>query len=103
MKAVINSASKQTLPRFNKDTNQDELAVMVVVEVDFVREDGGLAGSQSYAVLPEQLGEDPLAYFQAQADALQADEDQAKAAKPVEEQSKAADAAITKLMSNSNE
>ncbi len=98
MKAVIISAEKQMLPRYSAATNQDEPTLMVVTMVEFRLDDGTPYHTQTYARLPEELGEDPKAYFQAQADAMQADIEHGKVQSAVDASSKLADDKINQLM-----
>lgn len=99
MKAVILNADKQILPRYNKDTEQDEDTLMVVVQVAFQNDDGSTHHTQTYARLPEESGDDPKSYFQDQADAMQADIDNSEATAQTVEDSALADEVISKLTS----
>jgi hypothetical protein len=71
---------------------------MVVTMVEFRLDDGTPYHTQTYARLPEELGEDPKAYFQAQADAMQADIEHGKVQSAVDASSKLADDKINQLM-----
>jgi len=79
MIAKIISAEKQTIPRYNNETGIDEPTIMVVTTVEFYKDDGSLYYTQSYAQRPEDMGEDPIAYFKAQAAAMQSDLDDQQA------------------------
>lgn len=98
MKAKIISAEKQTLPRYSTDAGQDEPTLMVVATVEFTLDDGTPHHTQTYARLPEELGDDPKAYFQAQADAMQADLDHSQVQAVVDASSKLADEKINQLL-----
>ncbi len=100
MKYKILSADKQTLPRFNNETNQDEPAVMVVTKVEFLTDDGQVVHTQEYAHLPEDVSPE---YFQAQADAMQSDLDNAQATAGTQAASKLADEKIQQLTTQPNE
>ncbi len=97
MKANILSAEKQTLPRYNNETNQDEPTLMVVTKVEFRTDDGSLYHTQTYAQLPEEVSKD---YFQKQADAMQADIEHSKIQSAIDQTSKLADEKINQLLSN---
>lgn len=75
MIAKIISAEKQTIPRYNNETEVDEPTIMVVTKVEFYKDNGDLYYTQSYAQRPEDMGEDPTAYFKAQAVVMQKDLD----------------------------
>jgi hypothetical protein len=100
MKFKILSADKQTLPRYNNQTNQDEPTIMVVTQVEFYTDDGQLFHTQEYAHLPEDVSPE---YFQAQADAMQADLDHAKANADTQAASDLADKKIQELTTLTNQ
>lgn len=97
MKATILKAEKQTLPRYNAETNEDEPTLMVVTTVEFSLDDGTPYHTQTYAQLPEEVSKD---YFQKQADAMQADIEHAKVQSAVDAASNVADEKINELLSN---
>jgi hypothetical protein len=100
MQAIITNAEKQTLPRFNNETNQDEPTVMVVVTVDFKKDDGTLALEQTYSYLPADLPTDPTelqAVFDKQAAAMQADLDISQVQQQTDQQSQVADEVVQSL------
>jgi hypothetical protein len=99
MKYKILSADKQTLPRFNNQTNQDEPSVMVVTKVEFSTDDGHVVSVQEYAHLPEDVSPE---YFQAQANAMQNDLDNAQATVGTQAASKLADEKLQQLTTQSN-
>jgi hypothetical protein len=94
MKVNILKSSRQTLPRYNSKTNQDEHTVMVVTEVAFINGKGKKVYSQTYAQLPEEVNPK---YFQAQADAMQDDLDHTAIQSVVDEQAKLADDKVEQL------
>lgn len=76
MKAIITNAAKRVQPRYNRETNQDEPVLMVVLDVEYRNDDGTLHSAQSYARLPSELDpENPWAEFEATANVLQSEID----------------------------
>lgn len=64
MKAVIVKSEKQTIPQFNAATGKDEPTRVVVTHVHFVKDDGSVYHSQTFAQRPEEIdAENPRAYF----------------------------------------
>ena len=99
MIAVIKSAVKTAYPITDVDSGEINLTTMIVVEVDFNNDDGSNYSHQSYAVKPEDLGNEPKEYFQRQADTMQVDIDLAEQNAPQAQDQAAADEAIAKLLS----
>jgi len=99
MKAVITNAEKQTIPQFNKATNQDEPTLVVTTTVNFYNDDGTLYLTQSYAQRPEEIDtENPQAYFDRQAEILQNDIEGRISNAEKEATSELADEIVEKLM-----
>lgn len=98
MKANITNVEKWVIPQWDGEQGADVDTLMVVVSVDFVKADGTIYLSQIYARRPEEFdAENPTAYFDAQADALQADIDNAEETKEIQQDSKKADDIINKI------
>ncbi len=55
MKAIIRSATKETLPRYFADVDKNVDTIVVVVAVDFVDDEGNITLSQKYSRLPEDF------------------------------------------------
>lgn len=101
MKAKIVQVQKQTLPLYDSKTQKDELTLVVVTTVEFYKDDGTLYHTQSYAQRPEEIDpENPKAYFDRQAQAMQADVDGQAANAVLQEKSNLADQIIQKLQSS---
>lgn len=55
MKAIIRSATKETLPRYSNKVDANIDTIVVVVGVDFVDDSGATVLSQKYSRLPEEF------------------------------------------------
>lgn len=98
MKAVIVKSEKQTLPQFNAATGKDEPTLVVVTHVHFVKDDGSVHHSQTFAQRPEEIdAENPRAYFDRQAAVLQGDLDGTEANAESQASSELADKIVEKL------
>lgn len=97
MKAKIISAKKDMLPRYNAATNQDEPTLVVIIGVEFYKDDGTLHHTQTYAMLPEEVPADVAAYYQKQADAMQQDLDGQVVNAANQKKSEMADSIVEKI------
>lgn len=98
MKANITNVEKWVIPQYDATEQKDIDTLMIVVSVDFIKADGTTYLSQIYARKPEDFDENnPTEYFDAQAEALQADLDNAEQTKEIQQDSKVADSIIAKI------
>lgn len=101
MKAVILSATKETLPQFDPVAGQDVPTIVVKFDVQYQNDDGTVHSEQSYARRPQDLdAENPTAEFDRQAQVLQTEIEQRAANLPNEEANAAADAILSKITVN---
>lgn len=101
MKANILSADKKVMPVYSEEQQADVDTIMVEVKVQFVKENGDVYFTQTYARRPEDFDEEnPTAYFDDQAQALQNDLDQQVANVDNNTSNATADVVIQKLLAH---
>jgi len=101
MKANILSADKKIMPVYSEEQQADVDTIMIEVKVQFVKDNGDVYYTQSFARRPEDFDEeDPTAYFDEQAKALQNDLEQQAANVDNNTSNQVADVVIAKLLAH---
>lgn len=98
MKANILSVEKVTIPQYSAAEGRDVDTLMIRTLVEFVNEDGTVHHTQAYAQRPEEVDqENPKAYFDKQADVMQAELEGQRANREAAKSSELADSIVDKL------